>query len=133
MLIYIKKLNGGIETEIDVTEQNTVLDAKTQISSKWGIDTSLQKLVFRGKTLSDDSIVGECGLKDGAKMFLAVKKGPAVPSCPLLPELSKLLERHFSQAESQGLVNYIHQDLQKMIEYLSLDDLERLSKCISVP
>ena len=111
--------------------------------------------MLRGKTLQDGTLLQEYNLKEGDKLHLVVKKeaspavapaeqSPVVPphhqtssvietQTEILPrelltrEMTRLLKQHYkSDSEVRRLVSAFVKNIEKKLNNLSLDDIERI-------
>lgn len=148
MKINVKILQGA-ECNVDVLATDSVDKLKELVQEQLSISPSHQRLVHRGKTLSDGSLIQEYNLKDGDKLHLVVKKeaSPAVavvaPSVPasgtietqteieprvlLEREMTRILKGHYStDSEVRKVVSAFVKIIEKKLGNLSLDDIERI-------
>eukprot|EP01101_Sappina_pedata_P010084 TRINITY_DN6265_c0_g1_i1.p1 TRINITY_DN6265_c0_g1~~TRINITY_DN6265_c0_g1_i1.p1 ORF type:complete len:351 (+),score=140.33 TRINITY_DN6265_c0_g1_i1:24-1055(+) len=73
---------------IEIEPSQTVLSVKRMIHSLQGIEPELQKLIFMGKILQDNSVVEEYKMKDNDFLVLMTtkpKKAPAPAPAPVSP------------------------------------------------
>ena len=111
--------------------------------------------MLRGKTLQDGTLLQEYNLKEGDKLHLVVKKeaSPAVAPAEQSPvvhhqhqtssvietqteilprellarEMTRLLKQHYkSDSEVRRLVSAFVKNIEKKLNNLSLDDIERI-------
>jgi len=139
------KIIQGVECCVEITEEETVEDLKTAVERELQIPVANQRLILKGKTLQDSSIIKEISVKDGDKVHLSVRKsggGEAVtaevevsadrtpqpdPKTVLETELRKVLQPHFrSEEETNRIVSAVVRSIHKKISCLSLDDIERI-------
>jgi len=141
------KIIQGVECCVDITEEETVEDLKTAVEKELQIPVANQRLILKGKTLQDSSIIKEISVKDGDKVHLSVRKsagGEGVtaevevssgrpsqqqpdPKTVLETELRKVLQPHFrNEEETSRIVHAVMRSIHKKISCLSLDDIERI-------
>ncbi|XP_064606200.1 ubiquitin-like protein 4A, partial [Liolophura sinensis] len=144
MKLIAKVLQGDMcSIEVDPTE--SVLKIKHILEDKTKIPVAQQKVVFQGKPLGDFSTVGECGLKDGSRLFVVRQKGkdlvrgnnsasPTSITKAMSPEeqawwaeLRRFLLRHFTKENAELVLQEYKKDLDKTINSLNLDDIERFA------
>ena len=129
MKIYIKLL-GRQEKSIEVDASEAVLSVKMKVEQEFDIPCEQQRLVFKGSTLADSSTLSEHKICDNSKLHLFNKRKTS-QSTPqqqdaLWRELRKFLNRHFSEADTEVVLNNFKEDFRTTLKELSLDDLERL-------
>ena len=114
------------------------------------ISPSNQRLVHRGKTLQDGTLVQDYHLKEGDKLHLVVKKDPSpvqavqspskkastgsietqteVPARVLLErEMTRILKpRYSSDSEVRKVVSAFIRNIERKLNALSLDDIEKI-------
>ncbi|XP_033746079.1 ubiquitin-like protein 4A isoform X2 [Pecten maximus] len=111
-----------------------------------------QKLVYKGKTLTDGKRLSDYHISDGDKVFLFQKKGDmSGASTPITPghtsveiphplgetgsstttvlwdKLHDFLQRHFTKTDAQKVLAEFQKDFYVQLKCLSLDDIERLA------
>merc|ERR1712126_103328 len=85
-----------IPLTLDNLSESTLDDLATQLQEKTGVPKESQKIIFKGKTLSDRSqCLDNLGLKPGAKLMLIGKK-----FCPEEEAAFRQLDDIKSQAQS---------------------------------
>jgi len=142
------KILQGVECCVDITEEDTVEDLKTAVERELQIPVASQRLILKGKTLQDNSVIKEIKVKDGDKVHLSVRKGSAeVTSQPpalapekeeqpkqqlhpkqiLETELRNVLRSYFrSEEETSRVLIVVLRSLNTKLNNLSLDDVERI-------
>lgn len=71
--ITIKTLQQK-QFKIDAQATETIAQLKEKIQELHGHPTANQKLIYSGKILSDDKVVGECNIKEKDFLVLMVSK-----------------------------------------------------------
>ena len=109
------------------------------------ISPSNQRLLHKGKTLQDGTLLAEYNLREGDKLHLVVKKeaSPVVKAsvstgCTetqtetpvrvvLEREMTRILRSHYSSdTEVRKVVSVFIKNIDKKLSALSLDDIERI-------
>ena len=109
------------------------------------ISPSNQRLLHKGKTLQDGTLLGEYNLREGDKLHLVVKKeaSPVVKASVstgcietqtetpvrvvLEREMTRILRSHYSSdTEVRKVVSIFIKNIDKKLSALSLDDIERI-------
>lgn len=151
MHIYVKVLKGN-EIQVAVSPSHTVEDVKGILEMQFCMPAAQQKLVFKGKTLTDGKRLSDYQISDGDKLFLFQKKGDlSSASTPITPghthvelpvqpsevfsstttvlwdKLSDFLQRHFTKTDAQKVLIEFQKDFYGQLKGLSLDDIERLA------
>ena len=109
------KISQGKQTHTlsDLPLESTVSDLKAQIFSLTEIPPSLQKLIFKGKSLQDSDTLAQANLVNGAKVFLMasqstdiakVAAGAIVTS--LLPPVETLIQQRESLSDQTVHLEY---------------------------
>lgn len=126
------KILQGVECCVEVTEENTIEDLKSAVEKELNIPAGSQRLILKGKTLQDSTVLKEYKIKDGDKVHLSVKNSPP-PSKPedsravLEAELKKVLKEHFrGEEECVKITSAILRIIDRKLGALSLDDIERI-------
>lgn len=70
--LFVKTLQGKTIQINDVDSSTPIANVKQQIQDKEGIPIESQKLIFKGKTLGDDRLLGDYELKDESTLHLVV-------------------------------------------------------------
>jgi len=132
MKITVKILQG-VECCVEITEENTTEDLKSAVEKELNIPAGSQRLILKGKTLQDSTILKEYKIKDGDKVHLAVKnaavidKKPSSPRSELEIELRKIVKEHFrSEDDCNAVVAATIKILEQKLANLSLDDIEQI-------
>jgi hypothetical protein len=141
------KIIQGVECCVEITEEDTVEDLKTAVERELAIPVANQRLILKGKTLQDSSVIKEIKVKDGDKVHLSVRKPSAVdvtsvepepqikqqqkpqlhPKQILETELRNILRSHFrSDEETSRVVTAVLRSVHRKLNNLSLDDIERI-------
>ncbi|MPC33426.1 Ubiquitin-like protein 4A-A [Portunus trituberculatus] len=113
--------HGTLARQDEVPETTKVSEVKTSVEHALNVPASSQRLVYKGKTLSDEMSLREVGVTDGGKIHLMVKKGEGVASTPPAPGSSKtpgsppaldffvqldtFLGKHLTQEQTNKVVN----------------------------
>ncbi|CAG0916562.1 unnamed protein product [Notodromas monacha] len=140
MNIFVKVLNGP-ECSVALVNSSTVSELKEKVCDKLGVPSALQKIVYKGRTLSNEKTVVEHGVEDGAKVHLLVanvKPQPRAPDAPwetsdtsaLWTHLHEFLKPRFPEAQCVKVSVDFFNELRNMLDTLGLDDLERLATCL---
>jgi len=156
MKINVKILQGA-ECNVDVVAGDSVDRLKELVQTHLNISPSNQRLLHRGKTLQDGTLIQEYNLKEGDKLHLVVKKeaSPAAvavsestktsttsstattgcietqteiePKVLLEREMTRILKAHYSSDnEVRKVVSAFVKNVEKKLNALSLDDIERI-------
>lgn len=130
MQITVKILNGQ-EVRLEVSASDQISLVKRQVSEKLEIPVVQQRLIFRGKTLADSSTLREHHIVDGSKLHLSMKKQTDGASSGNTSEFFRLLRDflrgHFSEQESEQVMQKFKEDFKTWVWSLSLDDIERMA------
>lgn len=134
MIIDLKIL-GGKTLQMNVPDDAHVKYLKDLIEKQNKISKSQQKLVFKGKTLSDDKSLSSYGIVDGSKIHLVVKKetigsdkaGPAYHIDDFWKSLRTVLSKTYNEREVENIVQQYETDYKKILRTISLDDIERIA------
>ena len=152
MKINVKILQGA-ECNVDITAAESVDRLKELVQTQLNISPAHQRLLHKGKTLQDGTLVQEYSLKEGDKLHLVVKKDATPPAAAaaettataaantgcietqteLLPrvllerEMTRILRSHYSSdAEVRKVVGVFVKNVERKLNNLSLDDIERI-------
>ena len=82
MLIFVRTLTGKIIT-LEVEPDDTIEDVKIKVVDKEGIPPDIQRLIFDGKQLEDDTRLHQYGITPGCTLYMCVPicvKTPSVHS-----------------------------------------------------
>ena len=136
---------------MDITADESVDRLKELVQTQLNISPAHQRLLHKGKTLQDGTLVQEYSLKEGDKLHLVVKKDATPPAAAettdtaaaitgcietqteLLPrvllerEMTRILRSHYSSdAEVRKVVGVFVKNVERKLNNLSLDDIERI-------
>ena len=138
---------------MDITAAESVDRLKELVQTQLNISPAHQRLLHKGKTLQDGTLVQEYSLKEGDKLHLVVKKDATPPAAAaaettataaantgcietqteLLPrvllerEMTRILRSHYSSdAEVRKVVGVFVKNVERKLNNLSLDDIERI-------
>jgi len=147
MKVSVKILQGA-ECNVDIVGADSVDHLKELVKVQLNICPSDQRLLHKGKTLQDGTLIKEYNLREGDKLHLVVKKesSPQEPKDIKRPvsgcietqtepltrnvlegEMVKLLKPHFtSDSEVRKVVAAFIKNIDKKLLTLSLDDIERI-------
>ena len=91
--------------EVDVLDNGTLQDLRTQISTIKNHPSDQIKLIYDGAVLSDNTKkLSEYKLTDGAKLVILMQKPKAAPKQPEKPvEEKKVVEDKFLESEMQNV------------------------------
>jgi len=146
------KILQGAECYVEILPADSVQHLKELVEVQLNISPSNQRLVHKGKTLQDGSLLEEYHLKEGDKLHLVVKKDSSpIASVPVQSQTKKtstgcietqtetpvrvLLEREMtrilkpqykSDSEVRKVVSAFIKNIDKKLNALSLDDIERI-------
>ncbi|XP_074646248.1 ubiquitin-like protein 4A [Tubulanus polymorphus] len=147
MQLVVKVLQGS-ELSFEVAPHHSIAHVKLLVKEKLDVLPAQQRLVLKGRTLSDDSTLKDNNIIDGTKLFLSIKKstdsssvnshnssdttavnpaGKNEQHSVLWIEMEKLLLRHFGKDDTGKILQHIKQEYKKQLSQLSLDDIERLA------
>lgn len=134
MQLTVKALKGK-ETSLQVSESDTVLAVKKQVEEKLQVSVSQQRLLFRGKALSDEHSLSFYSIGPGARLNLMVKERSSleVGGNAVWKSLAVILGKHFSPSDAERVLEYVQKDYERSLSLLSLDDVERLATRILHP
>ncbi|XP_076033433.1 uncharacterized protein LOC143020689 [Oratosquilla oratoria] len=144
MKLNIKILQGGGECSVELPPEAKVSELKEKVSVHLNVDPSVQRLVIKGKTLSDDASLVESNLSDGARLHLVVKKTDAsaggsgfttkAPPCStpdyqtdLFVKLEIILKKHLTPEQSAKTVSEFKKNCQALIDGMNFEDMERFA------
>ncbi|XP_037802176.1 ubiquitin-like protein 4A [Penaeus monodon] len=141
MKVTVKILRGS-ECSLEVSGTTRIRDLKDKVEIILNVSPSSQRLVFRGKTLTDETSLEEAGITDGAKIYLMVKKGelssPSLgasssnsvsssPTVDFFAQLDTFLRKHLTQEQTTQVVNEFRKNCQLMVDSMNFDDIERFA------
>lgn len=122
MKLTVKSLKGE-SCVITVAEKTTILELKKLAEKELKIPAAQQTLVLLGKSLQDDKCISDYSkIKDGTKLFVAVKKVETLHGI-----LSRFFRKYYTEEQCQLIVDEFMRNIYAKIDSLSLDDLERIA------
>lgn len=122
MKLTVKSLKGE-SCVVSVGEKTTILEVKKLTEKELQIPASQQTLVLLGKSLQDEKCIGDYPkIKDGTKLFVAVKKMETLHGV-----LSRFLRKYYTEEQCHVIVDEFMRQFHSKIDSLSLDDLERIA------
>lgn len=144
MIITVKILRGR-ECTIEAPVTSSVNFVKQLVSRELDIPVDQQRLVFRGKTLSDGNCLGDYDIVDGTKLHLVVRKSELSPEDEdrvqrrskrrgsssaeaFYVELEKTLVKHFTKDAAAQVLEQFKKELDSTVQESSLDDIERFAQ-----
>ncbi|XP_054163527.1 ubiquitin-like protein 4A [Oppia nitens] len=140
MLIVIKKIPGN-ESTIEVADNSTVIDVKQVVAKQLDVPIGHQKLVFKGKTLSDNVPLKEYDISEGVKIHLFVTESnqssaddsqlsssTTTAKSLFWDQLTQALQKYYTKSDTVKIVDEFRRQLQSEVNQMSLDDIERLAK-----
>lgn len=144
MKVNVKILQGA-ECNVDIIPADSVDHLKQLVQVQLNISPSNQRLLHKGKTLQDGTLLEEYNLREGDKLHLVVKKeaSPVVKASVstgcietqtetpvrvvLEREMTRILRSHYSSdTEVRKVVSVFIKNVDKKLSALSLDDIERI-------
>ncbi|CAG2104264.1 unnamed protein product [Medioppia subpectinata] len=131
-----------------VSTNSTVIYVKELVAKHLQIPVCQQKLVFKGKTLSDHMSLEDYDISEGNKIHLFAiessvtaadnQSSPQQQRLPseltntqknqFLNHLTQVLQKYYTTADAAKIVDEFRRNLQSDVNELSLDDIERLAK-----
>ncbi|KAL7637136.1 UNVERIFIED_CONTAM: hypothetical protein RMT77_011848 [Armadillidium vulgare] len=127
MKIYVKMLQGA-EKLYEVNSHTTGAELKQKVAKDLNIDESSQRLVFKGKPVSDEIVLSSIGIGENARIHLMVKKGESKPSSTnFYVQLDTLLRNHLSHEQTLKVIGEFKKNCQVMIDSMNFDDIERFA------
>ncbi|CAH2316171.1 ubiquitin 4A [Pelobates cultripes] len=134
MQLTVKALKGK-ETSIQVSESDTVLAVKRLVEEKLQVPAAQQRLLYRGKALSDEHSLSYYSIGPGSRLNLMVKErvNQEVGGNAVWKALAVILEKHFTPSDAERVLEYVQKDYERSLSLLSLDDIERLATRILHP
>ncbi|KAL9960821.1 hypothetical protein ACROYT_G034326 [Oculina patagonica] len=130
MQITVKILNGQ-EVRLEVSENDQISQVKRLVSEKLDVPVEQQRLVFKGKTLADSSTLQEHQIVEGSKLHLSIRKPGNGASSGNPDDFFKLLREfvrgHFSEQDTERVMQKFREDFKTWVWSLSLDDIERMA------
>jgi len=144
MKVSVKILQGA-ECCVEIVGADSVEHLKELVKAQLNISPSDQRLLHKGKTLQEGTLIQEYNLREGDKLHLVVKKDSTPPATvapssgcietqtePLArslveQEMQRLLKPHYnSDSEVRKVVSAFVKIVDKKLVTLSLDDIERI-------
>lgn len=99
---------------------------KNEISQKLSIPIQLQKLLYLGRTLSDEQCLAAYpNIKNGTKLNLIVMRRENLKDA-----IHRSFRRYYNEQQSERLTKEFMLDFERKIKCASLDDIERLANSI---
>ena len=71
--IKIKQTNNNQTFDVSIFKENTVLELKKACADKSGLSESQQNLVYKGRILSDEKLVGDYNIAEGHTIIMVKK------------------------------------------------------------
>jgi len=155
MLLEIKIL-GGKDITVEIPVDADVTSLKQKIERLFDIDFESQKLLIKGRPLTDDKKLSDYKISNGNKLNLIVKKSSqkttagssqqneAANTTTLSKEkeesknkygvndfwktLERLLANKYSHEEGEKIMIQYKKDYDSLLNTMSLDDIERVAK-----
>lgn len=125
MFISVKILQGE-ECTIEVSASSSISAVKHLVAQQLQIPVDQQRLVFKGKTLSDSLSLGDYNIVEGNRLHLFVLKA-ADNSAVVWDQMRKFLLSQFSHEDAEKVLEEYKKDFAQSAASLSLDDIERLA------
>ncbi|XP_065305748.1 ubiquitin-like protein 4A isoform X1 [Dermacentor albipictus] len=128
MFISVKILQGE-ECTIEVSgvsASSSISAVKHLVAQQLQIPVDQQRLVFRGKTLSDSLSLGDYNIVEGNRLHLFVLKA-ADNAAVVWDQMRKFLLSQFSHEDAEKVLEEYKKDFSQSVAGLSLDDIERLA------
>ncbi len=116
--LTVKVSQGKTCHEINVPASSTIAELKSLVEAKTNLQPSLQKLLFKGSVLKDDSVIEEVGLKENSKIILMASQSQDIAKVAAGAIVSTLLP-------SQSMIKSIQQPKLSEMTVSSLDDLKK--------
>jgi len=142
------KILQGAECNVDIVGADSVDHLKELVKVQLNICPADQRLLHKGKTLQNGTLIEEYNLRDGDKLNLVVKKesSPTVVNENKRPlsgcietqtepiakkvlegEMLKLLKPYYNvESDAKKVVSTFIKNIEKKLLNLSLDDIERI-------
>ncbi|CAN7989572.1 unnamed protein product [Ixodes hexagonus] len=130
MFISVKILQGQ-ECTIEVSASSSISAVKQLVAQELQIPVDQQRLVFRGKTLSDGLSLEDYNIEEGNRLHLFVLKS-AEDAALAWDQMRKFLLSQFSPEDAEKVLEEYKKassspDFSRAAGSLSLDDIERLA------
>ncbi|XP_043936116.1 ubiquitin-like protein 4A [Protopterus annectens] len=143
MLLIVKPLQGT-ECNLQVSENEKISTVKTLVAEKLDIPVGQQRLLYKGKALSDEHRLSDYSIGPDSKLNLVVKQpekslpedtlNKVMPQQPSIwSQVSEVLAKHFTQQDAEKVLEQLQKDYERSLRHLSLDDIERLATRILHP
>ncbi|XP_046357729.1 ubiquitin-like protein 4A [Haliotis rufescens] len=140
MRLTVKVLNGD-ECTIAASPSSYVTDIKQQVAALMSIPIANQKLLYKGKPMTDNKQLSEYNIEDGSKLTVVSRPGSASSadsvsktvssdtdvSAPVWTKLQTFLRRHYTEKDADLVLAEFRKDFNKGLASMSLDDIERLA------
>ncbi|XP_065910416.1 ubiquitin-like protein 4A [Dysidea avara] len=149
MLVTVKVL-GGAEHTLDVAPDTPVIRVKQVLAETLDQPTASQRLIFKGKALSDDKALKFYNVVNGSKLNLVVKPVAATAATPATQAqqttttttsaaqeptrkgrfqtlLQQYLQQHYSQEDVTKLMVEVNKGIHDLVHNLNLDDVENIA------
>jgi len=133
----------GRECSVEVSGTASISLIKQLVAAELDIPPDQQRLVFKGKTLSDEKSVTDYNIIEGTRLHLVVKKSSpssdviATPSVDLpsghvmsqalTDHMMTFLTKHFSRTDAEKILSQFNSEFPQSLQSFSLDDFERIS------
>lgn len=145
MKLTVKVLGKSDDFDIDVPDETIQVSVlKHLIECKRGIPFNSQRILFKGKTLSDAKSTKDYGIEDSCKLHLSIKTSETVVSAAkeapiissnnpshsnedFLIKLEKILRRHFTPGDAEKVFLKFSEVYEGIVDAVSLDDIERIA------
>ncbi|KAK8753154.1 hypothetical protein OTU49_002873 [Cherax quadricarinatus] len=141
MKITVKILQGS-ECTMEVPGSSKISEVKNTVEEFLSVAPHAQRLVYKGKTLADETTLDDSGVTDGAKIHLMVKKGDLAspssaassskrvespPTVDFFMQLDSFLIKHLTQEQTTKVVSEFRKNCQLMVDSMNFDDIERFA------
>lgn len=146
MILKVKVLGRNDEFDVELPETTTeVLDLKKLVERERGIPVNSQRILFKGKALSDAKTVQDYGIGEACKLHLSIKahenvrlstkESPVTVSSKSIDQsedflirMKNLLKKHFTEDDAEKVFSNFSEVYEGVVDALSLDDIERIAK-----
>jgi len=107
-----------------------VTDLKRRVEEQLALPSATQTLVFRGKTLTDESSLISSGLSDGCKLHLVTRQAKPTNSegrsgDDVFVLLGRILAKHLTPEQTARVMLEFRKNLVAVSANMSLDDVKR--------
>lgn len=109
-----------------VSASSSISAVKQLVAQELQIPVDQQRLVFRGKTLSDGLSLEDYNIEEGNRLHLFVLK-TAEDAALAWDQMRKFLLSQFSPEDAEKVLEEYKKDFSRAAASLSLDDIERLA------